>query len=72
MKMDRKLYGFPASLETMALYYNTSKIQSQPRTTGDLLNAVKDGARLVLIRSPYVVHELRPSAGISGATGRRG
>jgi arabinogalactan oligomer/maltooligosaccharide transport system substrate-binding protein len=65
MKVDGKLYGLPASLETMALYYNTSKIQNAPRTTGDLLNAVKGGATLVLIRSPF------HSFGFFGAFGGR-
>lgn len=65
MKVDGKLYGLPASLETMALYYNTSKLQSQPRTTGDLLNAVKGGAKVVLIRSPF------HSFGFFGAFGGR-
>lgn len=53
MKVDGKLYGIPASLSTMALYYNAGKIQSPPRTTGDLLSAVKGGTTLVLIRSAF-------------------
>jgi arabinogalactan oligomer/maltooligosaccharide transport system substrate-binding protein len=53
MKVDNKLYGLPVSLNTMALYYNKSKLQRAPGTTGALLNAVKDGARLVLIRSTF-------------------
>lgn len=53
MKVDGKLYGIPASLSTIALYYNAGKIQSPPRTTEDLLNAVKGGTTLVLIRSAF-------------------
>lgn len=53
MKVDGKLYGLPASLSTMALYYNAGKIQSPPRTTDELLNAVKGGTTLVLIRSAF-------------------
>ncbi|HEX6289726.1 MAG TPA: extracellular solute-binding protein [Herpetosiphonaceae bacterium] len=53
MRVDGKLYGVPASLTTIALYYNTGTIQNPPRTTDELLSAVKGGARIALIRSTF-------------------
>jgi arabinogalactan oligomer/maltooligosaccharide transport system substrate-binding protein len=53
MKVAGKLYGIPGSLTTIALYYNQGKIQSPPRTTDELLNAVKSGAKIVLIQSAF-------------------
>jgi arabinogalactan oligomer / maltooligosaccharide transport system substrate-binding protein len=53
MRVGGKLYGMPAALSTIGLYYNTAQVPSPPRSTGDLLNAVKAGTSLVLIRSAF-------------------
>jgi arabinogalactan oligomer / maltooligosaccharide transport system substrate-binding protein len=65
MKVGGKLYGMPAALSTIGLYYNSAQVQSPPRSTDDLLNAVKGGTRLVLVRSAF------HSFGFFGAFGGR-
>lgn len=53
LRVDGALYGVPLARSTVALYANTSDGRQPPDSTGALLDAVKNGARLVLVRSAY-------------------
>jgi len=53
MKVDGVLYGVPESFKAVALYYNKSTVATPPTTTDELLQAVKDGKKLVLNQSIY-------------------
>jgi arabinogalactan oligomer / maltooligosaccharide transport system substrate-binding protein len=53
LRVDGALYGLPLARSTVALYANTGQGRQPPDSTGALLDAVKNGARLVLVRSAY-------------------
>ncbi len=46
MSLDSKLYGLPESLRGMALFYNKDLVRETPKTTDELLNAVRGGTRI--------------------------
>ena len=41
-----KQWGIPATFKAVALYYNTDKVKEVPKTTDDLIKAVKGGAKI--------------------------
>ncbi|MCU0495368.1 MAG: extracellular solute-binding protein [Chloroflexaceae bacterium] len=53
MTVDGKLYAIPQSFKAVALFYNTEKVTAAPKTTEELLAAVKGGNTLVLNQSAY-------------------
>ena len=53
MKVDGKLYGVPESAKAVALYYNKNLIKDAPKTTDELMAAVKGGARLIQNENGY-------------------
>jgi len=52
-KVDGKLYCVPESLKAVALFYNTDKVKTAPKTTDELLTAVKGGLKLALNQNAY-------------------
>ncbi len=44
--VDGKQYGIPATIKAVALYYNTDKVKTAPKTTDELLAAVKGGSKI--------------------------
>lgn len=44
--IDGKQWAIPATFKAVALYYNTDKVKEAPKTTDDLLKAVKAGAKI--------------------------
>jgi arabinogalactan oligomer/maltooligosaccharide transport system substrate-binding protein len=52
-KVDGKLYCVPESLKAVALFYNTDKVKTAPKTTDELLTAVKGGLKLALYQDAY-------------------
>jgi arabinogalactan oligomer / maltooligosaccharide transport system substrate-binding protein len=63
MKVDGKIYGVPESAKAVALYYNKSLIKDAPKTTDELLAAVKGGARLIQNESAYHMFGWFPAFG---------
>jgi len=53
MKVDGKIYGVPESAKAVALYYNKELLPEPPKTTEELLQAVKDGKSLNLFLGAY-------------------
>lgn len=53
MRVNGKLYGLPISLTTVGLYYNRTNVEVPPQTTQQLLEAVKNGKKVTLIRSAF-------------------
>ncbi len=53
LSVDGRLYGVPLSRSTVALYFNRGQVSDPPPTTQGLLDAVKAGVKIVLIRSSY-------------------
>jgi arabinogalactan oligomer / maltooligosaccharide transport system substrate-binding protein len=51
--VDGKLYCVPESLKAVALFYNTDKVQTPPKTTDELLTAVKGGMKLAVNQNSY-------------------
>jgi arabinogalactan oligomer/maltooligosaccharide transport system substrate-binding protein len=51
--VDGRLYCVPQYLETVVLFYNKDKVKDVPKTTDDLLMAVKGGAKLGIIRNSF-------------------
>jgi arabinogalactan oligomer/maltooligosaccharide transport system substrate-binding protein len=51
--VDGKLYCVPESLKAVALFYNKDKVKDPPKTTDDLMTAVKGGLKLGLNQNPY-------------------
>jgi arabinogalactan oligomer/maltooligosaccharide transport system substrate-binding protein len=51
--VDGKLYCVPESLKAVALFYNTDKVKQAPKTTDELLAAVKGGMKLALNENAY-------------------
>lgn len=63
LTVDGKIYGTPAIVKAVALYYNKSTVPTPPATTDDLLALVKSGKKLALNQNAY--HNF----GFSGAFG---
>jgi arabinogalactan oligomer/maltooligosaccharide transport system substrate-binding protein len=53
MKVDGKLYGVPESAKAVALYYNKSMVSTPPKTTDELLAAVKGGKKMTFFIGAY-------------------
>jgi arabinogalactan oligomer/maltooligosaccharide transport system substrate-binding protein len=53
MTVDGKIWGVPESAKAVALYYNKSTVAEAPKTTDELLAAVKAGKKLVLNQNAY-------------------
>jgi arabinogalactan oligomer/maltooligosaccharide transport system substrate-binding protein len=53
MTVDGKLYAIPQLFKAVALYYNMDKVKSPPKTTDELMAAVKAGNKVVLNESAY-------------------
>jgi arabinogalactan oligomer/maltooligosaccharide transport system substrate-binding protein len=51
--IDGKLYCVPESLKAVALFYNKDKVQTPPKTTDELMEAVKGGMKLGINQSAY-------------------
>jgi arabinogalactan oligomer/maltooligosaccharide transport system substrate-binding protein len=52
-KVEGKLYCIPESLKAVALFYNTDKVQAAPKTTDELLAAVKGGMKIAINENAY-------------------
>jgi arabinogalactan oligomer/maltooligosaccharide transport system substrate-binding protein len=52
-KVDGKLYCVPESLKAVALFYNKDTVPTPPKTTEELLAAVKGGLKLALNQNAY-------------------
>lgn len=52
-KVEGKLYCVPESLKAVALFYNTDKVKTAPKTTDELLAAVKGGLKLAINQNAY-------------------
>ena len=52
-KVDGKLYCVPESLKAVALFYNSDKVKAAPKTTDELLAAVKGGMKLAINQNAY-------------------
>ncbi len=48
MTVGGKIYGVPGIIKAVALYYNKSTVSNPPKTTDELLAAVKGGKKLLL------------------------
>src|SRR5574341_13729 len=53
MKVGGVLYGVPESAKAVALYYNTSLVETPPATTDELLAAVEGGAPTTFFIGAY-------------------
>ena len=51
--VDGKLYCVPESLKAVAMFYNKDKVQTPPKTTDELMTAVKGGMKLGINQSAY-------------------
>ena len=51
--VDGKLYCVPESLKAVAMFYNTDKVKAAPKTTDELMTAVKGGLKLGINQNPY-------------------
>ena len=63
MKVDGKIYGIPLLFKAVALYYNKDKVATAPKTTDELMAAVKSGKTIVQNQNGYHLY------GWSGAFG---
>ena len=52
-KVEDKLYCVPESLKAVALFYNTDKVKTAPKTTDELLTAVKGGLKIAFNENSY-------------------
>ncbi|HJZ46540.1 MAG TPA: extracellular solute-binding protein [Roseiflexaceae bacterium] len=52
-KVEGKLYCVPESLKAVALFYNSDKVKAAPKTTDELLAAVKGGMKIALNQNAY-------------------
>jgi len=52
-KVEGKLYCVPESLKAVAMFYNTDKVKSAPKTTDELLTAVKGGLKIAINQNAY-------------------
>ncbi len=52
-KVDGKLYCVPESLKAVAMFYNTDKVKAAPKTTDELLAAVKGGLTIAINQNAY-------------------
>lgn len=53
MTVDGKLYGIPESAKAVALYYNTSLVDTPPATTDEFLAAIEGGAPTTFFIGAY-------------------
>ncbi len=53
MKVDGVLYGVPESAKAVALYYNKDKVKEAPKTTDDLMKAIKGGTPTTFFVGAY-------------------
>lgn len=51
--VDGKLYMVPEGLKAVAMYYDAKRIPTPPATTAELLQLVKDGAKVGMIDGAY-------------------
>lgn len=51
--VDGKVYEVPESLKAVAMYYDTAKVTSPPKTTQELLDFVKGGGKAGIIAGEY-------------------
>lgn len=48
MTVEGKIYGVPGIIKAVGLYYNKTTVPTPPKTSDELLKAVKDGKKLVI------------------------
>jgi len=63
-KVDGKLVQVPESLKAVAMYYDPAKVANPPKTTDELLAAVKDGLKLGIFQGMY--HNFGWAGGFGG------
>ncbi|MBK9710960.1 MAG: extracellular solute-binding protein [Kouleothrix sp.] len=51
--VDGKLYCVPESLKAVAMFYNSDTVKAAPKTTDELLTAVKGGLKLAINQNAY-------------------
>ncbi len=51
--VDGKVYEVPESLKAVAMYYDTAKVASPPKTTQELVDFVKGGGKAGIIAGEY-------------------
>ena len=51
--VNGKLYCIPESLKAVAMFYNKDKVATPPKTTDELMTAVKGGLKIGLNQNPY-------------------
>jgi arabinogalactan oligomer/maltooligosaccharide transport system substrate-binding protein len=53
LRVDGKLYGVPMLFKAVALYYNKDKVATPPKTTDELMTAVKGGKSIIQNQNAY-------------------
>jgi arabinogalactan oligomer/maltooligosaccharide transport system substrate-binding protein len=67
MTVGGKIYGVPGIIKAVALYYNKSTVSDPPKTTADLLAAVKGGKKLILYAGgPFAYFNFGWASGFGG------
>src|SRR3989304_7224420 len=52
-QVDGKVYMVPESLKAVAMYYDTAKVPTPPKTTAELLAFVQGGGKVGILSGAY-------------------